>query len=105
MVALGKTEVSEFSPLQYLVNTLNSSSWKGEAYPLLVELARTPAVRAALYTRLPGGTKDEKIGLVRALAASGDKDSLAAIQKLQNDSDLEVSQEAVRAARTLQAKL
>jgi HEAT repeat protein len=105
VVTMGKTEVSEFSPLQYLVNTLNSNSWRGEAYPLLVELARTPQVRAALYTRLPGGTRDEKIGLLRVLAASGDKESLAPMQKLQTDSDLEVAQEAVRAVRTLQARL
>lgn len=105
VVALGKTEVSEFSPLQYLVNTLNSNSWRGEAYPLLVELARTPQVRTALYTRLPGGTRDEKIGLLRVLAASGDKESLAPMQRLQTDTDIQVSQEAVRAVRTLQARL
>jgi HEAT repeat protein len=31
MVMLGRTELSEFSPLQYLVNTLNSAAHKGEA--------------------------------------------------------------------------
>jgi HEAT repeat protein len=105
VVSLGKTEISEFSPLQYLINTLNSNSWRGEAFPFLVELAREPSVRAALYGRLPGGTKDEKIWLARVLARSGDKDSIAPLQKLQNDSDAEVSQEALRAVRTLQARL
>ena len=33
-VILGKTELSEFSPLQLLINTLNSSAYKGEAFPI-----------------------------------------------------------------------
>jgi HEAT repeat protein len=105
MVSLGKTEVSEFSPLQYLVNMLNSNSWRGEAYPFLVELARDPGVRAALYTRLAGGTKDEKVWLCRVLGRSGDAATIPELQKLQNDTDAEVSGEAVRAVRTLQARI
>ena len=31
-VMLGKTELSEFSPLQFLINNLNSAAYKGEAY-------------------------------------------------------------------------
>jgi hypothetical protein len=104
-VMLGKTELSEFSPLQYLVNTLNSASYKGEAAPLLVELAREPRVRALLYQALPKGTKDEKIGLAGVLARSGDQQSLAALQKLADDPDPDVSKEALRAVRTLQARL
>jgi HEAT repeat protein len=104
-VMLGKTELSEFSPLQYLVNTLNSASYKGEAAPLLVELARDPRVRTLLYQPLPKGTKDEKIGLAGVLARSGDQQSVAALQKLADDPDPDVSKEALRAVRTLQARL
>lgn len=104
VVSLGKTEVSEFSPLQYLVNTLNSVSWRGEAFPLLVELAREPGVRAALYTKLPGDTKDEKVWLCRVLARSGDRQTIPVLQKLQSDPDLDVQQEALRAIRTLEAQ-
>ena len=39
---LGKTELSQFSPLQFLINNLNSASYNGEAFPFLVELARDP---------------------------------------------------------------
>ncbi len=46
---LGKTEISEFSPLQYLINNLDSAAYKGEAFPFLVELARDAQVRQALY--------------------------------------------------------
>jgi HEAT repeat protein len=102
---LGKTEVSEFSPFQYLINTLNSAAYKGEALPFLVELARDDQVRKSLYGPMQSGTKDEKIGLARVLARSGDKDSVAELQKLSNDTDTEVAQEALRALRSLQARL
>ena len=69
LVMLGKTGVAEFSPLQYLINTLNSSAYRGEAYPFLVELAREPAVRNALYQPMLSGTKDEKIYLARVIGA------------------------------------
>ena len=104
-VMLGKTELSEFSPLQYLVNTLNSASYKGEAAPLLVELAREQRVRTLLYQALPKGTKDEKIGIAGILARSGDQQSVAALQKLADDPDPEVSKEALRAVRTLQTRM
>ncbi len=103
-VMLGKTELTEFSSLQYLINTLNSSSYKGEAFPLLVELARDDQVRKALYRPMQTGTKDEKIGLAGVLARSGDQTSIPELQKLGNDSDPEVAKEALRALRTLQAR-
>jgi HEAT repeat protein len=104
-VMMGKTELSEFSPLQFLINTLNSSSYKGEAYPFLVELARDAAVRGSLYGPLATGTKDEKIGLARVLGISGDKTSLAPLEKLSKDTDSDVAQEGLRALRTLQARM
>jgi HEAT repeat protein len=104
LVMLGKTEMSEFSPLQYLINTLNSAAYKGVALPYLVELARLDNVRPSLYAPMQKGTKDEKIGLLRVLARSGDKSSIAEAQKLTNDPDNEVSQEALRTVRTLQAR-
>ncbi len=103
-VMLAKTELSEFSPLQYLINTLNSASYKGEAFPFLVELARDDQVRRALYRPLQTGTKDEKMGLLGVLARSGDQASIAELQKLTNDGDADVAREALRAKRTLQAR-
>lgn len=104
-VMLGKTEISEFSPLQYLINNLDSAAYKGEAVPFLVELARNAQVRQALYPTLASGTKDEKIGLAGVLARSGDQASLAPLQKLTSDPDGDVSKEALRAVRVLQARL
>jgi HEAT repeat protein len=105
MVMLGRTELSEFGPLQYLVNTLNSTAFKGEAFPFLVEAARNPAVRLALYKPLLNGTKDEKIQLAGVMARSGDRATIAELQKLSNDNDPEVAREGLRAMRDLQARL
>ena len=104
-VMLGKIESSEFSPLTYLINTLNSASYRDVAQAYLVELARDDRVRAALYTPMDNGTKDEKIGLARVLARSGDKESVPHLQRLSNDTDGDVAQEGQRALRTLQARL
>jgi HEAT repeat protein len=103
-VMLGKAEIVESSPLQYLIDTLNSAAYKGEALPFLVELARDDQVRKALYGPLETGTKDEKIGLARVLARSGDKESIPRLQKIGNDTDADVAQEGLRALRTLQAR-
>jgi HEAT repeat protein len=103
-VMLGKTEVSEFSPLQYLIDTLNSAAYHGEAFPFLVELARDAAVRKSLYTPLLQGTRDEKIYLARVMARSGDKNDVPQLEKLSHDDDPEVAQEGLRALRNLQAR-
>jgi HEAT repeat protein len=105
LVMLGQSQMSDFSPLQYLINQLNSASYNGEAMPLLVELARQNSVRQALYAPMASGTRDEKIGLARVLARSGDQSSLAPLQKLTNDTDPQVAQAALSAVRTLQARL
>ena len=104
LVMLGRTEVSEFSPLQYLVNMLNSEAYHGEAFPLLVELARDTPVRKSLYTPLLQGTKFEKIYLARVMARSGDKNDEAQLEKLSHDNDPEVGQEGLRALQNLQAR-
>jgi HEAT repeat protein len=105
MVALGRKEAGELTPLQYLINNLNSNAYKGEAQPFLTELARDPGVRASLYPALERGTKDEKIGLARVLARSGDKASVPYLEKLSRDPDPEVAKEGLTAMRNLQARI
>src|SRR5262249_26597394 len=103
MVMLGRADYAEFSPLKYLVNTLNSSSYKGEAFPFLVEAARNQAVRVTLYEPMLSGTKEEKIQLAGVMARSGDKGSVPQLEKLSNDTDGDVAREGLRAMRELQA--
>jgi HEAT repeat protein len=102
---LGKTELSEFSPFQFLIDNLNSASYQGVAFPFLVELGRDAAVRQALYGAIPKGTKSEKIGLAQVLARDGDQQSVPELQKLSKDGDADVAGEALRALRSLQARL
>jgi hypothetical protein len=54
---------------------------------------------------LETGTKDEKIGLARVMAVSGDKESLPHLEKVSRDTDPEVAQEGLRAVKNLQARL
>lgn len=100
-VMLGKTEVSEFSPLQFMINNLNSAAYRGEAIPLLVEAARDAAVRQALYRPLQSGTRDEKTGICSILARSGDESSIPELEKASRDPDSEIAKEALRAVRSL----
>jgi HEAT repeat protein len=105
LVTLGEIQLSEFSPLQYLINTLNSAAFRDVASAYLVEAARDDQVRSALYPSLESGTKDEKISLARVLARSGGKDSIPRLQKLSSDTDADVAQEGMRALRNLQARM
>lgn len=104
-VMLGKTEISEFSPFQLLINTVNSIGYRGVTYAYLVELARNPALRPPLYHAAAIGTKDEKIYLARVLGASGGQDAVACLEKLSHDGDDEVASEGLRALRNLKARL
>ena len=99
----GKLEVSEFSPLQFLVNSLNSAARSAAAQALLTEAARMPEVRRRLYPSLQQGTRDEKIGLARVMAQSGDKDTLPLLDRLTHDANVDVASEAIRALRSLRA--
>lgn len=104
-VMMGKTELSEFSPLRFLVNNLNSSAYNGIAFPFLVEAARNPNIRAQLYGPLQTGTKAEKIGIAGVLGRSGDAQSVVELKKLTDDPDSDVAQAALTAVRNLQARL
>jgi HEAT repeat protein len=105
LVALGQIQIDEFAPLTYLVNTLNSRQYKGIAEPYLIELARKPEVRAALYQFVAKATRDEKIGMARIFSRTGDKEALAQIEWISKDPDSEVAQEGLRALKALRARL
>jgi HEAT repeat protein len=106
LVSLGKRGMAEFDPLRYLVNNLNSALYRDTTRPYLIELARDPQVREALYPALrdPVVTKDEKTGLAQVLAASGDSASLAPLEALAKDPDPEVSKEAFRALQSIRGR-
>jgi HEAT repeat protein len=105
LVALGRADMNELSPLRYLVNTLNRAAYRGVALAFLTELAREPAVRNAVYPYLPTATREEKTGLSIVFSRSGGRDSVPYLETMQKDADLAVVQEAVRSLRTLEARL
>jgi HEAT repeat protein len=105
LVSLGNLDTAEFTPLRYLVNTLNLRSYQGVSLAYMTELARDQPVRTAAYTMLPRATKDEKIQLSTVFARSGDKDSVTYLETLSVDPDKDVAQEAIRSLRTLRARL
>jgi HEAT repeat protein len=105
VVALGKTETGEVSPLQYLINTLNSSAWRGVARAYLVELAREAGVRKVVQNATTRGTKTEKIELAEILWRSGDQETIPYLEKLSHDADPEVALAALNASKSLKARL
>ncbi len=105
LAMMGKTEIAEFSPLQYLINSLNSTAWRGVGRALLIELARETPVRRSLEQATQGGTRQEKVELAQILAGSGDRETLASLDKLSRDPDTEVAQAALNAMRSLKARL
>jgi HEAT repeat protein len=105
LVSMGNLDTGEFSPLRYLINTLNLKSYQKVAGAYLIELARGQNVRQAIYPLMAGATKDEKIQLGLVLSVSGETDSVPALQKLQMDPDPDVAKEGIRDLRTLRARL
>jgi HEAT repeat protein len=105
LVSLGNNDTSEFSPLRYLINTLNVRTYQGVALAYVTELARDLKVRLAIYPMLPRATKDEKIQLCTVFARSGDKDTLPYLETLSVDPDKDVAPEGIRSLRTLRARL
>ncbi len=104
-VSLGQNGLSEFSPLRYLLNTLNSNAYRGVAQPFLTELARDPGIRRTLYGAVKNGSRDEKIYLGQVFAVTGDKDTLPYLEALAADSDTEVAAEGIRSLKTLKARM
>jgi hypothetical protein len=104
-VALGNIDMTEFSPLRYLVNNLNSQAYRGVARSYLIELARDGVVRRQLYLALKQSpTREEKTGLAQILASSGDPDSIPYLETISNDTDTDVAKEGMRALQTLRSR-
>ena len=99
LVAQGKGEY-----LEELVSNLGSRVRRGEARPYLIELAREPNIREALYPHLVSRDVEIRKNLCQVLAASGDSASIPQLDPLLRDRDAEVAQEASRAIRILRSR-
>lgn len=105
VVALGNRQISEFSALQYLVNTLNMKAYRDTAIVFLTELARDSEIRQTIYPILTHATRDEKTGVSMVLARAGDRDSEPYLEAMLKDPDPLVMQESTRSLRNLRARL
>jgi len=105
VVSLGNRQISEFSPLQYLVNNLNNRAYRNVAIAFLTEVCRDLDVRQGIYPILTHATRDEKTGMSVVLARSGDRDSVPYLEAMLQDSDPEVMQEGTRSLRTLRTRV
>ncbi|HYM10063.1 MAG TPA: HEAT repeat domain-containing protein [Bryobacterales bacterium] len=104
-MAFALVDLGDLSYLPYLLDALNSTFHRGEARPFLIELARQPKVLAALYQPLKNGSNDQKKNLAQVIAISGTAQSLPYLEDLTHDPNEEVAQEAIRAAKSLKARL
>lgn len=104
-MAFALIHLGEPKYLPYLLDALNSTFYRGEARPFLVELARRPDVLARLYAPLKTGSNDQKKNLCQVLASSGAAESVPHLEELTRDPNIEVAREAIQAARTLKARL
>lgn len=102
---LGERAQTELAPLTYLINSLNSTAWRGVASAYLEEVTRDKEIRAALYPGLGQRVKAEKIELAAILARSGDSDTAPVLDLLSRDGDSTVAEAGARALRNLRARL
>jgi HEAT repeat protein len=107
LASYGNHDMSEFAPLRYLVNNLNSKGYRPTAQAYLTELARDPGVRRALYPALQdaAATKDEKTGLALALSVRGDRETIPYLEALTRDPDPEVARVGMKAMQGLRARV
>ncbi len=102
LVSEGKMDTSEFSPLPYLFENLDSRKNSTIATAYLTELARRQDTRAALAKLLPEAMKDQKIALCAIFAQSHAEDAVPVLTNLSKDIDPDVAFAASRALRTVQ---
>ena len=104
MVAEGKVDTSEFSPLPYLWETLANRARASVAQAYLDELARRDDVRKALFSFVKQSGKEQKVALCTILADSRAADAIPTLSELSKDIDSDVSLAATRALRIVQAQ-
>ncbi|HMJ63618.1 MAG TPA: hypothetical protein VK493_17735, partial [Bryobacteraceae bacterium] len=100
----GKVDTEQFSPLPYLVESLNTKSRAGVASAYLTELARHGDARGTLVKLIPEATKEQKLELCSVFSASRSNDLLPVLSKLSKDGDPDVAFAASKAIRILHAR-
>jgi HEAT repeat protein len=102
MVNEGKVDTSEFSPLSYLVESLQTKARASQASAYLTELARHEKVSAALSAMVPTMEKSQKIAICAILGDAATPDNIRVLNRLSKDADPDVAFAALKALRTAQ---
>jgi HEAT repeat protein len=103
LVSEGKMDTSDFSPLRYLIENLETKGHRDSAQAYVTELCRRDDVRKALFPLLREATKDQKLALCQALSASRNDDVIPVLNALSKDIDPDVSLAASKGLKTMQA--
>jgi HEAT repeat protein len=90
--------------LSSLVNDLGSGSRGGIAQAYLIELARNPALLPKLYSYMDSRDADVRRRLCNVLMYSGDKTSLAPLERASHDGNGDVAAAALRAMAAVRAR-
>ncbi len=102
MVNEGKIDTSEFSPLSYLVESLQTKARASQASAYLTELAVQKKVSTALVSMIPSMEKNQKISLCAILGDASTPDNVRCLNGLSKDADPDVAFAALKALRTAQ---
>jgi HEAT repeat protein len=104
LVDEGKVDASEFSPLAYLVESLDVKGRSNIAQAYLSELVKRDEARRALFPLVAQATRDQKIALCGIFSASQNDDVIPVLNNLTKDIDPGVSLAAARGLRIVQAR-
>ena len=102
LVNEGNVSTDEFSPLPYLVESLNANARADTADAYLKELIHREDVRKNIIQVLPDASRAQKMALCWIFADSHSQDMMPALTQLSSDKDPEVATAAKRAAHVLQ---
>ncbi len=104
MVNEGKVDTTEFSPLAYLVECLQTKGRSNAASVYLTELAAHDNVSAALTKMIPEMDKGQKIALCSIFGAAATPQVLPPLKELAKDIDPDVATAASKALHIVQTR-
>jgi HEAT repeat protein len=103
-IAFAITRLGKMDHLSDLVAELDSRRRGDVAGAYLVELARKPQFLPRLYAFLDSGRAGVRRGLCTVLMYAGDASSIAPLEKLSQDPNVDVATEALRALRAVRLR-
>jgi HEAT repeat protein len=104
MVNEGKVDDQEFSPLPYLVESLQNRSRQSMASDYLAELCSHANVTASLVRMFPRLERDQKIALCQIFGKANTAETITALKNLTHDIDPNVVYAASKALQTAQTR-